>query len=107
MAAAFVLEGAHWALNPGQHAAQQILLHSLGFYVAAAAARTASGGGSTITSSSSSSIKGSGSSLGGWDAAAAVDLHGFSLSGAGYHCLAQEGGLTVVLRPAGTAGSAL
>jgi hypothetical protein len=133
MAAALLLEGAHWTLNPGQGAPQQMLLHSLGFYVAAAAARgLASGptsglllhnahrsGGSGLAaqlqqltkagSSSSSSSGGGSSSLNGWDASSPVDLHGFSLSAAGYHCIAQEGGLAVTIRPAaaaagGTAG---
>lgn len=112
MAAAFLLEGAHWTLNPKPHAPQHIVLHSLGFYVAAAAARsslTPSGlsAGMLLLNPRGSSVGllnpsgGSGSSgLGCWDPAAPVDLHGFSVSGAGYNCLAQEGGLAVTLRPA-------
>jgi hypothetical protein len=107
MAAALVLDGAHWQLNPGPAAPQQVLLHSLGFYVAAAAAR--SGGCSSSSAaamgagSGSKGSKASSSGRGGlaaWDAAAPVDLHGMSLSSAGYNCLAQEGGLAVLLRPA-------
>jgi hypothetical protein len=123
MAAALLLEGAHWTLNPGQGAPQQILLHSLGFYVAAAAARglaTPVGSGPTsglllhalhgintpLAKAGSSSSSSSSSSLGGWDASAPVDLHGFSLSAAGYHCIAQEGGLAVAVRPAAAAAAA-
>jgi hypothetical protein len=124
MAAALLLEGAHWTLNPGQGAPQQMLLHSLGFYVAAAAARgLASGptlglllhnahrsGGSGLASQLQQLTKAgsssSGSSLGGWDASLPVDLHGFSLSAAGYHCIAQEGGLAVTIRPAAAAAAA-
>jgi hypothetical protein len=107
MAAALVIDGAHWRLNPGPCAPQHFLLHSLGCYVAAAAARSvlapgASSGGNS-SSSSSSRVKG-GRSLGVWDPAVPVDLHGFSLSAAGYHCIAQEGGLGVTFRPAAAAG---
>jgi hypothetical protein len=108
MAAALVLDGAHWRLNPGQSAPQHLLLHSLGFYVAAAAARSvltpgASSGAHSGAAGSSRSKPGRG--LGVWDPAVPVDLHGFSLSAAGYHCIAQEGGLGVIVRPAAaTAG---
>jgi len=111
MAAALVLDGAHWQLNPGPAAPQHLLLHSLGFYVAAAAARSvltpgASSGGSG-TGSIGSSSRGKGvRGLGVWDPAVPVDLHGFSLSAAGYHCIAQEGGLGVIIRPAAAAPAA-
>lgn len=105
MAAALVLDGAHWRINPGPSAPQHLLLHSLGFYVAAAAARSlltpgASSGGHSGAGSSRSKA---GRGLGVWDPAVPVDLHGFSLSAAGYHCIAQEGGLGVIVRPAAAA----
>lgn len=112
MAAALVLDGAHWRLNPGPHATQHLLLHSLGFYVAAAAARSvltpgAAGGGSSGAAGGGSSGRGKGSrGLGVWDPAVPVDLHGFSLSAAGYHCIAQEGGLGVIIRPAAAPAAA-
>jgi hypothetical protein len=111
-----LLEGAHWTLNPGVSAPQHMLLHSLGFYVAAAAARSTSAGSpasgllllqrgahAATLSNAGSSGSSSSSSLGCWDASSPVDLHGFSLSAAGYHCLAQEGGLSVKVRPAAAA----
>lgn len=108
MAAALVLDGAHWRMNPGPSAPQHLLLHSLGFYVAAAAARSvltpgASSGGHSGAGSSRSKA---GRGLGVWDPAVPVDLHGFSLSAAGYHCIAQEGGLGVIVRPAAAAAAA-
>ena len=84
IAAALLLEGAYWSLNPSPSplnpAPQWISLNSLRFYVAAAAART--GGGP-----------------GGWSVASARDLPGLTLVNHGYHCVMQEGGLKLLLRP--------
>jgi hypothetical protein len=101
MAAALVLDGAHWRMSPGPCAPQHLLLHSLGFYVAAAAARSVLTPGASSGGNSAAGSRGKGArGLGVWDPAVPVDLHGFSLSAAGYHCIAQEGGLGVIVRPA-------
>jgi hypothetical protein len=80
IAAALVVEGIHWSLSPGPASRQLIALSSLSFFVAPAAGRT--GGGTT-----------------GWSTAAARDLPGVNLVNHGYHCLVQEGGLRLLLRP--------
>jgi hypothetical protein len=79
IAAALAVEGAHWARNPTPGGPQRLLLTSLGFHVAAAGARAGGGGG--------------------WGAGAPRDLHSGPLGPLGYHCVAQEGALSVVVSP--------
>lgn len=79
VAAALLLEGAHWALDAAPRASQVVQLHGLSFHVAAAAKR--SGG------------------AGSWAPSVPRDLHALSLQGQGYHCVAQEGCLTLLMRP--------